>query len=56
MPALLSRLLLVFLLTVPFAACGVVGGIFKMGFWTAIIVIVAIVALVGFMARGRRGP
>ena len=56
MTALASRLLLLLVLTVPFAACGVVGGIFKMGFWTAVIVIVAVVALIGFMARGRRGP
>ena len=52
-----SRLLpLLLLLTVPFAGCSVVGGVFKAGFWTAIIIIVAVVALIGFMARGRRGP
>ena len=50
------RLLLLLLLTLPVAACELAGGIFKAGFWTAIIVIVLIVALVGFVARGRRGP
>ena len=56
MTALASQLLLLLFLTIPFAACGLVEGVFKVGFWTAIIVVVAIVALVGFMARGRRGP
>ena len=56
MSALLARVLLLLLLTLPVAACGLVGGIFKAGFWTAVIVVVAIVALVGFVARGRRGP
>ena len=56
MSALLPRVLLLLLLTLPVAACGLVGGIFKAGFWTAVIVVVLIVALVGFVARGRRGP
>jgi hypothetical protein len=56
MSARLPRLLPLFLLTIPLASCSVVGGIFKAGFWTAIIVVVLIVALVGFFARGRRGP
>ena len=53
-----ARLLLVLLLTLGTAGCGIIGGIFKAGFWTAIIAIVLIVSLVAFVARGmgRRGP
>jgi hypothetical protein len=56
MLAFLPRLLLLLILTVPLGACGLIGGIFKAGFWTAVIVVVLIVAIVGFVARGRRGP
>jgi hypothetical protein len=36
-------------------SCEVVGGIFKAGFWTAIIVIVIVVALILWLVgRGRR--
>lgn len=54
--ARLPQLLLLFLLTMSVEGCRVVGGIFKAGFWTAIVVVVLIVALIGFFARGRRGP
>ena len=49
---------LLLLLTLGLAGCSVVGGIFKAGFWTAIIVVVLIVLAVGWVARsaGRRGP
>lgn len=47
------RPLLLVLLTLPVAGCGVIGGIFKAGFVTALVVIVLIVALIGFLARGR---
>jgi hypothetical protein len=37
------------------SSCEVVGGIFKAGFWTAIIVIVLVVALILWLVgRGRR--
>jgi hypothetical protein len=55
MSAGLSRLLLLLLLTVPLAGCGLIGGIFKAGFWTAVIVVVVVVALIGSFARGRGG-
>jgi hypothetical protein len=50
------QILLLLLLTLSTAGCELIGGIFKAGFWTAIIAVVLIVALVGFVARGRRGP
>ena len=56
MYARLIRLALLLVLTLPIAGCGLIGGIFKAGFWTAIVVIVLIVGLIGFVARGRRGP
>ena len=46
-------LVLLALLTLPAAGCAVVGGIFKAGFVTAIVVIVLIIAVIGFLARGR---
>jgi hypothetical protein len=55
MPYRAQRLLLLLLLTVPLAGCELAGGIFKAGFWSAIVLIVLIVGLVAF-ARGRRGP
>jgi len=37
------------------SSCEVVGGIFKAGFWTAIIIIVIVVALILWLVgRGRR--
>ena len=56
MSARLQRVLLLLLLTLPVAGCDLVGGIFKAGFWTAVIVVVVVLALVGFVVRGRRGP
>jgi hypothetical protein len=42
-------------LAMTLSSCEVVGGIFKAGFWTAIIVIVIIVALILWLVgRGRR--
>lgn len=38
-----------------FTSCQVVGGIFKAGFWTAIIVIIIVVGLILWLVgRGRR--
>jgi hypothetical protein len=48
----LPRLLPLLLLTLPLSGCGLVGGIFKMGFWTAVVLVVVIVAIVGFARRG----
>jgi hypothetical protein len=49
---------LLLLLTLGLAGCSVVGGIFKAGFWTAILLVVVIVLAVGWIARtaGRRDP
>jgi hypothetical protein len=42
-------------LVISLSSCEVVGGIFKAGFWTAIIVIVIVVALILWLVgRGRR--
>ncbi len=49
--------ILLFTLSVTLSSCEVVGGIFKAGFWTAIILIVLIVAVVLWLIgkfRGRR--
>ncbi|TCJ13411.1 phosphatidate cytidylyltransferase [Flaviaesturariibacter flavus] len=44
-----------FFLASTFASCQVVGGIFKAGFWTAIILIVLVVGLILWLVgRGRR--
>lgn len=44
----------VFVLAVSLSSCGVVGGIFKAGFWTAIIIVVIVVVLILWLVnRGR---
>ena len=54
----MRRLLPLLLLTLWISGCSLIGGIFKAGFWTAIILIVLVIAVVGWIARasGRRGP
>ena len=54
----MKRLLPLLLVTLGLGGCSVIGGIFKAGFWTAIILVVVVIALVGWIARasGRRGP
>ena len=54
----MKRLLPLLLLTLAIGGCSIVGGIFKAGFWTAILLVVLVVVLVGWVARsaGRRGP
>jgi hypothetical protein len=50
-PVLLSALALMITLS----SCQVIGGIFKAGFWTAIILIVLVIALILWLVnRGRR--
>ncbi len=46
---------LVLLLAVVASGCSVIGGIFKAGFWTGIIVVVLIVAVLGFLVAKTRG-
>jgi hypothetical protein len=47
--------LCLFALAVSFSSCEVVGGIFKAGFWTAIIIVVVVIALILWLVgRGRR--
>lgn len=49
-----SLLLVFFALATTLTSCEVIGGIFKAGFWTAIIVIVIIVAIILWLVnRGR---
>ncbi|RYZ20348.1 MAG: phosphatidate cytidylyltransferase [Chitinophagaceae bacterium] len=44
-----------FFLSTTLASCEVIGGIFKAGFWTAIILIVLVVGLILWLVgRGRR--
>jgi hypothetical protein len=52
--SVLSRLFLLILLAVVISGCSVVGGIFKAGFWSGIIVVVLIVAgLLWLVGKGR---
>ena len=47
--------LCLFAVAVSFSSCEVVGGIFKAGFWTAIIIVVVVIALILWLVgRGRR--
>jgi hypothetical protein len=50
----LSLLSILFVFLVSMTSCEVVGGIFKAGMWTSVIIIVAIVAVVLYLVRGRR--
>jgi hypothetical protein len=54
----MKRLLPLLLLTLGLSGCDLIGGIFKAGFWTAVVLIVLVVLVVGWIARavGRRGP
>jgi len=46
-------LLLLFFVTL-FSSCEVVGGIFKAGMWTTVIIIVAVIALIMFIVGKTR--
>lgn len=48
-------LVLLVLATVPLAGCELVGNIFQAGMWVGAIVIVLIIAIVGFIAAKIRG-
>lgn len=51
----LSLFSVLFFLVVTMTSCDAIAGIFKAGMWTAVIIIVAIVALIMyFVNRGRR--
>ena len=43
------RLLLVMLVTLPLTACELAGDIFQAGVWVGVIMIVAVVAVIGFV-------
>ena len=43
------RLLLVMLATLPLTACELAGDIFQAGVWVGVIMIVAVVAVIGFI-------
>jgi len=50
-----SLYLLLALLATGFSSCEIVGGIFKAGFWTAIVLVVLVVVLILWLVnRGRR--
>jgi hypothetical protein len=53
--SILSRILLVVLLAIVASGCGVIGGIFKAGFWTGIVVVALIVIALVFVATKARG-
>lgn len=48
------RLSLLVLTTTAFSGCEVIGGIFKAGMWSAVIIIVVIVALILFLVGKRK--
>ena len=48
------RLLVVLLATVPLAACETIGNIFQAGVWVGVIMVVLVLALVGFLAAKLR--
>jgi uncharacterized membrane protein YkvI len=48
-------LVLLVLATVPLAGCELVGDIFQAGMWVGAIVVVLIIAIVGFLAAKIRG-
>lgn len=50
----LTLLSVLFVFLISMTSCEVVGGIFKAGMWTSVIIIVAIVAIVLYFLRGRR--
>ena len=50
-----SSIVLVLLLAVIVSGCSVVGGIFKAGFWTGIIIVVLVVAALLFLVGKARG-
>jgi hypothetical protein len=54
----MKRLLPLLLLTLSLGGCEIVGGIFKAGFWTAIVLVVLVIAVAGWIARsaGRGRP
>ncbi len=47
----LSWILLFAILPLAFAGCDAIGDIFKAGIWVGIIVIVAIIAIIGFLVK-----
>jgi hypothetical protein len=51
----LSRILLVVLLAIVASGCSLIGGIFKAGFWTGIVVVALIVIAIVFVATKARG-
>jgi uncharacterized membrane protein YkvI len=48
-------LVLLILATVPLAGCELVGDIFQAGMWVGAIVVVLVIAIVGFLAAKIRG-
>lgn len=51
----LSLISMLFFVVITMSSCDAITGIFKAGMWTAVIIIVAIVALIlYFVNRGRR--
>ena len=48
------RLLLVTLATLPLTACELAGNIFQAGVWVGVIMIVAVVAVIGFVVAKLR--
>lgn len=54
MLSLVSRVLLIVLLTVTVAGCSAVAGIFKAGFWVGIIIAALVVVGLFAVLRGRK--
>lgn len=53
MLSLLTRILLVVLLTVTISGCAAIAGIFKAGFWTGLIIAVIVIVIVGALVARR---
>ena len=49
------QLVLVVLVSMTFAGCEVIGGIFKAGAWVGAIAVILVIAIVGFIAVKIRG-
>ena len=49
-----SRLFILLLLSVTVSGCDLIGGIFKAGFWTGIIIVVLVVAGIVFLVGKAR--
>lgn len=55
MPTPLLRAALLFIISISFAACELVGDIFQAGFWVGVVIVVLILAIIGWFFGRTRG-